>query len=295
VRITDALTFDMATRSTAAAREASVEAQNQVSSGTRVQHPSDDPATAGLIAAHDLTGKRFAAVAQAAGLASDELAAADGALDSVSTALSRARELAIQFSSAGYPQAQSAMGAQEVKALKDSILSALNTRFGNRYLFGGTQDATAPFDPATGAYQGDAGTRQVEIAPGVYQQSNVRADLAFAPPAGGGVNVLDNLTALQTALQANDGPGIRATLDALDASINQTSTARAQAGTSMHAFDVAVAAGKSTASDEEATTSKLGEVDIIAASIRLAQTQNARQASMAATAQGFKLSLVNFL
>jgi flagellar hook-associated protein 3 FlgL len=295
VRITDALTFDMATRSSAAAREAFVEAQQQASTGSRVVHPGDDPAAAGLIAAHRLASARFAAVSQAAGLASDELTAADGALDGVSTALSRARELAVQFSSSGYPQAQSAMGAEEVKTLADQIVSNLNSRFGNRYIFGGAKDAAPPFDRATGAYAGDAGVRQVEIAPGVLQQSNVRADLAITPPAGSGENVLQALQALQTALQANDLPGIQGSLDKLDAGISQVAAARSQVGASMHALDVAVTAGKAASQEVEAAGAKLGEVDLVTAAIRLAETQNALQASLAATAQGFKLSLLNYL
>jgi flagellar hook-associated protein 3 FlgL len=294
VRISDALGYDLATRSTGAAREAAVDAQNQVSSGVRVQHPGDDPAAAGLIAAHGMASARFSALAQSAGQASDELAAADGALDGISSALSRARQLAVQFSNSGYTQSQSAMGAEEVAGLRDTIIAHLNTRFGNRYLFGGTKDAAPPFD-ATGSYSGDAGVRQVEIAPGVWQQSNVRADLAFKPPAGAGVDVLGALQALQQALQANDLPAIRGSLDALGGAIDQVSTARSQAGTSMHAFDTAVSAATTVSTDEQAAAGKLGEVDLVSASIRLAQTQNALQASLAATAQGFKLSLVDYL
>jgi flagellar hook-associated protein 3 FlgL len=293
VRVTDRLTFDHAAQDTGRARDASEVARRQVARGTRVEHPGDDPATAGLIAAHGLTGERFRALSQAAGLASDELGATDGALGNIADALSRARQLAVQFSNAGYPAAQTQMGAQEVKALTGGIVSMLNTRHGNRYLFGGTRDDAPPF-AADGSYLGDAGLREVEIAPGVLQQANVRADVVMKG-AGGGVDALGALQALEAALQAHDQAGVRATLDALDASIAQVSAGRAQAGTAMHAFDVAVSAGKITADDEEATAAKLGEVDLVDASVRLAMAQHALEASLSATAQSFRLTLLDYL
>jgi flagellar hook-associated protein 3 FlgL len=294
VRVTDSMIFQNAAASTARAREAAERAQVVASTGVRVSQPGDDPTGAGQLVAYKLSGDRLSAISKAAGAASDELASADSALGDVGTALSRARELAVQLSSSEYSADQLSSGAQQVSGLVSQILSDLNTRVGNRYIFGGTQDATPPWDAATASYLGDAGVRQVEIAPGVTEQANVRTDVAIGG-SGGGVDVIATLQSLQSALQAGDSTAVRGTLDALDQSISQVATARAQAGVQMNAFDAAVSATKLAADHVTAASSKISDADVIDANIQLQATQTALQASLTATAQSFKLSLMDYL
>ena len=47
-----------------------------------------------------------------------------------------------------------------------------NTDLGGVYIFGGNKNTTAPYD-GTGVYQGDNGTREVEVAPGLKVSMNV--------------------------------------------------------------------------------------------------------------------------
>ena len=291
MRVTDRLVFDNATRDTARARTAASEASSAASTGMRINHPSDDPAAAGMISAFQMSGARFAAIGQAAGVASDELSTADGALDSIGTAVSRARELAVQFSNSTYTASQRAGGALEVGQLIDHVRSMFNTQFGNRYVFGGTTDDSPPFD-ATGAYVGDTGTRDVEVAPGVTQQANVLVNGMGSDTAGG---LLQVLGALQTALATNDQPSVSASLTGLTAGTDAVANARAQVGASMHAFDTAVTASKVASDGQQSQASKLGEVDLVDASIQLQATQTALQASLAASAQSFRLTLLDYL
>ncbi len=295
MRVSDRLLYEAARSSAARAREASQAAQEVVSSGTTIEHPGDDPAGAGMMVACSMSSDRLAAIQSATAAASDELNAADGALDGVSTALSRARELAVQFASAGYSAGQRAMGAQEVASLAAQVISDLNTQVGSRYLFGGFQDRKAPFLD-DGTYVGDEGARKVEVAPGVYLQVNVRADVAIKGVAGPpSVDVLATLQSLRAALTANDPAAVQDTLDALDASIDQVAAARAQVGTGMNTLDAASSAAKIASGDDETRATKQGDVDLADAAIQLQATQNALQASLAAAAQSFRLSILDYL
>jgi len=298
VRVTDRLIFSTATLETGRAREAAEQAQEVVSRGTRIQHPSDDPAASGMIIAFNMSSDRFAAISSSAAAASDELSATDNALDGIGNALSRARELAVQFSNSTYSQAQRAGGAEEVAGLLGQVVSNLNTRFGNRYVFGGTKDGAPPFDPTPGPtfgnYLGDSAARNVEIAPGMLQQSNVLVG-SMSTDSADPNSVLKTVQALQAALQANDPVAVQATLDGLDAGINQVSTTRSQVGASMNAFDTAISAARTASGDDKVRASKQGDVDLIESSIQLQATQTALQASLAATAQSCKLSLLDYL
>ena len=296
MRITDLLVFDRARLDTARAREAAEAAQQRVSTGTRIAHPGDDPAGAGLAVAFRMSSERLGAIQAATATAADELNAADGALDGVTNALTRARELAVQFANDTYSAADRAVGGQEVAGLFTQVVSNLNLRFGNRYLFGGTRDAAPPFD-AAGTYSGSTGAaaaRQVEIAPGVYQDASVRADVAVLG-AGGGTNVLDALRALQHALEAGDGAAVQQSVDGIDAALRQVAATRAEAGTSADALGAASAAAKIASGDDEVRAAKQGEVDLADAAIQLQATQNALQAALAASAQGFRASLLDYL
>ncbi len=294
MRVTERLVFDNAIRDTSRSRESVEEALRAVSTGVRVAHPSDDPAAAGLLEASSLTRARLAAVAQGAGAAAAELQAADGALDSIGNALSRAKELAVQLGSDNYGAADRAGGAAEVKGLLALILGQANTRVGSRYVFGGTRDAAEPFG-SDGAYVGNQAVRQVEVAPGVLQDASIRADVALGAPGTGGTDVFGTLRALQVALESGDGAGIRAQIDGLDRSIAQVSGARSQAGGAIDAFSTAESAFRLATSEEQARASKLGEVDIASSAIQLTAAQQSLQATLAAAAQSFKLSLLDYL
>lgn len=293
MRVTDRMMFDLATRDGGRARQRLEQATAEASSGVRVAHPGDDPGAAGLLALHHAAADRLDAIRTVASRASDELGAADAALSDLSNLISRARELTVQLSNPGYDAAQRAEGADEVRGLVAQAVASLNARVGARYLFGGRADGTPPFD-ANGNYAGDDGVRQVEIAPGVYQDASVRADVAVKG-VGGGVDVLATLQSLAAALDVNDVTAIRAALDPLDGSTTQISTARSRLGEAMSAFDAAAATSRTAADDARAQASSLADADPIEAASRLALAERALEAALAATAQGFRLSLVNFL
>jgi flagellar hook-associated protein 3 FlgL len=290
VRVTNGMIFDSARASVAQAQSAAQDAVQQVSSGTRIQHPGDDPVGAGMMVAFQMSSDRLGAIAKAATAAAGELNAADSALGDIGNALTRAQELAVQCSSAstdGQP------ASKEVAQLIDRVIASLNTQSGNRYIFGGSIDASAPFR-ADGTYAGNADVRSVEIAPGVWQPASVRADLAMGT-TGGGTNVIATLQALQAALAASDPAAVSATLGGLKASLDQVTTARAEVGIDAQTFDTAATAAKNASTDAQTQASQQGEVDLAQAATQMQATQTALQATLAATAQSFKVSLLDYL
>ena len=293
MRVTDRMLYERANRDGGAARTRLEQALARASTGQRLVHPGDDPAGAGLATLHQAAAAQAEGIMGAVQQASDEIAAVDTALNDVSNGLARARELAVQYANGAYTAEQRAMAAGEADALLKQMLASLNTRVGNRYLMGGTLDGQPPFD-AAGNYLGDTAVRQVEVAPGVMQDASVRADVALKG-VGGGVDVLGVITSLATALRTNDQAGVRALITPLATSTDQVSMARAQAGNAMAAFDVAAEANR--AARDEATTraAHLTDADVIEANSQLALAQRALEASLTATATGFRLTLLNYL
>jgi flagellar hook-associated protein 3 FlgL len=236
---------------------------------------------------------RLEAIAATAVRASDELVTADGALDAVTQAVARARELAVQLSSGTYGAAERAGAAEEVRGLLSGAVASLNAEVGGRYVLGGNVDGTPPFN-AAGNYTGDTAVRQVEIAPGVLQAASVRADVAVMG-VGGGVDLLATLSALATALSANDLTGVRAALDPLTQSTAQLARARTETGNAMATLDAAVTASRIGRDEATAAAANLTDADAVQAASELIRSQRALDAALTATAQGFKLTLLDKL
>ncbi len=293
MRVTDKMVFDSASRSTARARDAHHTALGRVATGVKVQHPGDDPAGAGRALAHSARATALNAVEGAARNAADEIDTAEAALGALSDLVANARELAVQLSNDTYSEANRAAAASDVDGMFRQAISLLNTRHGDRYVFGGTQDGQAPFD-AAGAYLGSLDVRQVAIAPGVMQAASVRGD-EIAMGAGGGADLLGTLQALSAALAANDPASIRAALNPLDEVTQQVSSGRARLGASHAVFTATADHARAGRDSEIAAYNGIVEADPIAAATELALAERALEAALSAAARSFKISLLDKL
>jgi flagellar hook-associated protein 3 FlgL len=293
MRVSDSYVFDQANLRLMRSRAESTAATDRIASGKRVETPWDDSAAAGLITRFAQDRARQDAMMTAANRASEELGVVDGAFDQVLTAVTRAQELAVQLSNDTYSAADRNNAAAEVQQVFQQVLTSLNLRYGDRYVFGGTADRAPPFDPA-GAYVGDTGTRRVEIAPGILQDASIRADVAFTG-AGGGINVLASLSSFATALSANDVTGIRTAIRELADGTQQITAARSRGGAMMNVFDLAASTARVNRDDATKGRSNLEDIDLVDASTRFAAAERALEASMSAVARSFRLTLLDKL
>jgi flagellin-like hook-associated protein FlgL len=113
--------------------------------------------------------------------------------------------------------------------------------------------------------------------------------------SNGGSDLMSTLTALSTALGANDGDGIRSSLGDLNRCIEQLAAGRTEVGMSQDAFQAAVSMADSAVSDETIRIGRLLDADIFDASTRLASAQYALNAALTATAKTLSMSLTDKL
>jgi flagellar hook-associated protein 3 FlgL len=293
MRVTDRMVFDAAAINASRSRERSQVAMQQVSTGTRVVHPGDDPTAAGLIVRGRQTQARLDAIAKTAARAGDEIDAADSTLQDLGNVLARARELAVQLGNDTYSASDRKAGAAEVDVLFQQTVALMNKDVNGRFIFGGNKDQTPPFD-AAGNYTGDTAVRQAEVAPGVLEDASVRADV-MVKGAGGGVDLFATLKALSAAMSSNNGDAIRGALPDLETATHQLSDGTAKVGAMGDAFATAqtlLIAGRDAA---VASVSREADADIIQASSDLALANQALNATLTASAQSFRLSLVDKL
>lgn len=173
-------------------------AQQELASGLKLLGPQDDPLGAGRALALDVAGARNSAFASAAGRSADALRLHESALAAATDVTQRVRELAVQGQSAALGDTDRRAIATELRALSEELRALANTRLPTgEYLYAGFSTATEPYvrTPAGVVYQGDAGTREQEVAPGlrvavadpgnaVFRFADGNGQYAVAPGAG---------------------------------------------------------------------------------------------------------------
>lgn len=292
--------------------------------------PSDDPAANAKIMDIRTQKTINSQFASSGALAKTKLSYADSALNEVYDIFVRAKEIAINQSSAASASSDSRLGvAQEVSALYQQLVAIANRRIGEEYLFGGFKTLTAPYT-ATGEYKGDMGEMPVEIQKGVFIPANIpgpfifqihrylNADQGRSPaatdkslvqaaqgdkppserqdaPSIETIDVFKELDALRVGLLTNDTVTIRDTMERLDEVIKNTVTTRAKISARVSSIDQAIGASeKSDLSNAELAT-QLEDADYTELWSDLAKEETVMRSSMSAAQKLIQPSLLDFL
>lgn len=141
--------------------------QQQITAGTRLLTPSDDPvAASGALTAQQslaLTGQYAANQTAAQGA----LGLAESTLGQVGNALQDIRTLAVQAGNGTLNASDRRTLAVDLRGRIDALMGLANTRDGaGGHLFSGYQDQAQPFVRTAGgvAYQGDQGGRALQVS-----------------------------------------------------------------------------------------------------------------------------------
>ena len=119
--------------------------QQQLSTGKRINQPSDDPYGTSLAIQlkNDLQGLTNYNNAVTDGTA--WTSAADTSLTNVMSMLQRAQELTVQASNGDESATDLSSTADEVDQLADAIKQEANTQYNGQYIFSGTATTTQPY------------------------------------------------------------------------------------------------------------------------------------------------------
>ncbi len=156
--------------------------QGQLSSGLRVQTPADDPIAAAQILQLDQTQSDIEQYKKNINGATSSLELEDTQLGSVTTLLTRVRELTIQAGSGALVQSDRVAIATELSTRIDELAALANTRNSNgEYIFGGFQGQQAPFvnNSSTYTYRGDEGQRNVQVGTSTFVPINDSGNSIF--------------------------------------------------------------------------------------------------------------------
>ncbi|AHI27999.1 flagellar hook-associated protein FlgL [Marinobacter similis] len=145
--------------------------QQQISTGKRVNQPSDDPVAAARILKLDQELSRVETYQRNVNLADNRLNQEESALESATDIIQRVRELTVQAGNGSLSANDRRSISSELKERLGQLANVANTRDASgEYIFSGFQGSVQTFQQnASGSweYQGDEGQRVLEIDDGV--------------------------------------------------------------------------------------------------------------------------------
>ena len=180
-RVTANTLFRNSLRDIQSTAEAFAKAQQQVSSGKRIQQASDDPTQAAVGLRERAEIRAFDRYREANDSVDSRLRVADGVISDIVSTIITAQSKAAQGRTTILTAPQRAALALEIDGAKEAVFTAVNTSYRGIYLFAGADNATPPYTRAGGtvsAYQGDANVVRVDVS---------RTSSAPGPIAGGGL------------------------------------------------------------------------------------------------------------
>ncbi|MBT1712697.1 flagellar hook-associated protein FlgL [Enterobacter dykesii] len=139
----------------------------QMSTGKRVNRPSDDPIAASQAIVLSQSQSQNSQFALARTFATQKVSLEDNVLTQVNTAISSVREKLIYASNGTLNDDDRLALATDIQGIRDQLMNLANTTDGNgRFIFAGYKTESAPFDSVTGDYRGgaEAITQQVDTA-----------------------------------------------------------------------------------------------------------------------------------
>jgi flagellar hook-associated protein 3 FlgL len=272
--------------------------QNQLSTGKRLNNPSDDPTGVGRALA--IRNDMASVTAWKANVedSKDWLSATDNALGNYMQIVQRASELAVQGANGTLSASARQQIATEVLALRDQVAETGNATLGGRYLFGGTQTDRPPF--TTGATPAAAlpvntGLLNREVGQGQVVSVNVTADRVIDPP-GATPDIFGTLTDMATALQTGDLQRVSTvSLVELNAHIENINSLRGEVASKVNRMELTQSRFEIDDISRSQHLSVIEDTDIAKTITDLKMREMVLQSSMQIGARVLQPSLMQFL
>ncbi len=298
MRVANKSIYDGTIRNLSMTSSGMVEANETVSTAKRINNLSDDPV--GLVAVLGLRSSlsNLNQMERNISMGNSWLKASESALTQVNNILTSTKELTVAMSSANTNASQRANSMDLVDGYLKEIISLSNSTTGGRYIFGGTNTDTIPFELDT------AGTQVTYAGNDTAFSINIGKD-SVVPVGRDGKdvfgedwddsNIFKTLVDLKTSLGSNDIAGIQNAMTKLDSHVKSVSATISDIGGKTIRLNVKQEVVTDLKLTDTERMSELEDADLAAAVINLKSKELAYNAALSSSAKMMELSLVNFI
>lgn len=310
MRVSTPALFNSSLANVLSQQAAVAKAQDQVSTGVKFKTAGENPSGMAQVLALEQAQAEHAQTYANVTTLRQRLGTEENALASATDVISRARELTVQANSASLSPENRRQIATELTQLKAQLVDISNTSDGvGHYVFGGTQDSSAPFSESSSGvtYSGSQTVRELSVGEGRTMSEGDSGDATFLRVPNGTGGTTDLFTRVQNAIDAALAPTTtdaeRAASQAqfataladLDGGIAHLSTVRASAGSRLATLDDLDVRLQGLDTQLQQTMSEVRDLDYAESISRLQLHSLSLQAAQAAFAKVQGLSLFNYL
>ncbi|KJV48063.1 flagellar hook protein FlgL [Pantoea sp. BL1] len=316
MRLSTNMIFDQQVRGITDSQSSWLKVGEQLSSGRRVNNPSDDPIAASRAVVLSQSQAKSTQYATARSFADQSLSMEENALKGATSSIQDAQTLIVYGSTGTLSDDDRASIATQLEGIRAQLLNQANSQDGNgRYIFAGYKTDTAPFTDTAGigvSYVGgdQAITQKVDdgrtmdvssTGSSVFMSitSNAKAEPDGTASETNVFNMLDSAIAALKVPQDNADDATKQTFqDAMDKtnrglsnSLNNVLTVRSAVGTQLSEIDTLNAQGDDRDTIMTSQMSDLVDVDYTSAISSYTMQQTALQASYKTFTDMSKMSL----
>lgn len=223
------------------------------------------------------------------------LRTSDVALTSALGVLAQAKTMAVQAGNTGATtdaNARAAM-AEEIRSIRDELITIANTRHGDRSVFAGTAAGAAY--SAGGAYQGDGGAVIRDVAAQTSVTINVTGPDAFGAAGVGAGDVFEVLDRLAVAIVNGDSAAMAIEQGNLEAATSRVGSAAVEIGTRSARLESMRERLGDQQSNLRTMLTETEDVDLVDALVKVKAQETSYQAALQAAAMVVPPTLLEYL
>jgi len=272
-------------------------ALQEVSTGLRVNVPSDDPAAAAAnigvqdqLNANDVFEQNITSVTAS-------MQTADSALSSAVSLVNQAISYGTEGANGTLNSSDRQAIAVEVQGIQSQMLSLANLSYQGSFVFAGTATQTAPYvldstSPSGVRYVGNSKTNSITLGNNVSLQTNLPGSELFSSPDN---DVFQALQDLITNLQSGDTAGISTAVSEVSGAYNYINGQRVFYGNTLNQLNSQQTYLTSQTTQLAQQQNTLGGADLASVISNLENAQVSRQAALESMANTLQTNLFNFL
>lgn len=291
MRITQFMIYDQLTKAFQKNTAEIASLQTRLATGKKINKPSDDINASIRALDYKLSISYNNQYKKNIIEAQSYLSFSEAVLSSVSEALMRLKELAIQGADSSMNIQNKESIAKEVDEITKHLLNLSNSKFKDRYVFSGFKTDTAPFDNNF-SYVGDSGVMNVMIDINTVMPVNIPGNYAFEFNGETFMKISDDL---KKALLNNDLSAIRDSIGKLDDASSVIDKVLADIGARMNRLENQAERLDDSSINLRSALSLTEDDDITETTINYSKTELALQALRQTAARGIYQSLFDFL
>ncbi|MHB8637523.1 MAG: flagellar hook-associated protein FlgL [Fimbriimonadaceae bacterium] len=292
MRVSTSYIYQFSSTSIQNAQQNEVKLQQELSTGKRINQPSDDPS--GMAQSLTLTALNNTLAQYNSNLtyAKQFLSESDNALSSVSGMASQAYQLAVQAANSTTSQDARQGMVNQVAQMQQQLVSLANSQGANgEYIFAGQKTQAPPFAVASNAltYTGDTNNINVETGPGQTMAVNTQAGTMFT-------SLYNQLETFKNDLSSGNVSAL-SNVDIANLQSSQTAVvqARGAIGSNLQQVSTLTNANTLRTNDLTAQISNLTDANIAQVATQYQSAATVYQAAITMAAQASTMSLASYL